>query len=42
VLKTFRWPAEAPEIYKELVRLYPPRKIHNQIEKERATAEVAD
>jgi antitoxin component HigA of HigAB toxin-antitoxin module len=34
-------PAEAPESYKELVRLYPPRKIQDQIELENAT-EVAD
>ena len=34
-------PAEAPETYKDLVRLYPPRKIHDQIELENAT-EVAD
>src|ERR1700732_1804942 len=34
-------PAEAPETYEELVRLYPPRKIHDQIELENAT-EVAD
>jgi HTH-type transcriptional regulator / antitoxin HigA len=34
-------PAEAPETYEDLVRLYPPRKIHDQIELENAT-EVAD
>jgi HTH-type transcriptional regulator / antitoxin HigA len=34
-------PAEAPESYEELVRLYPPRKIHDQIELENAT-EIAD
>jgi HTH-type transcriptional regulator/antitoxin HigA len=34
-------PADAPETYEELVRLYPPRKIHDQIELENAT-EVAD
>ena len=34
-------PAEAPESYEELVRLYPPRKIHDQIELEHAT-EVSD
>lgn len=34
-------PAEAPETYEELVRLYPPRKIHDQIDLENAT-EVAD
>jgi HTH-type transcriptional regulator / antitoxin HigA len=34
-------PAEAPEAYEELVRLYPPRKIHDQVELENAT-EVAD
>ena|ERR1700692_3300047 len=34
-------PAEAPETYEELVRLYPPRKIHDRIELENAT-EVAD
>jgi HTH-type transcriptional regulator/antitoxin HigA len=34
-------PAEAPETYEDLVRLYPPRKIHDQVELENAT-EVAD
>ena len=34
-------PAEAPETYEGLVRLYPPRKIHDQIELENAS-EVAD
>jgi HTH-type transcriptional regulator/antitoxin HigA len=34
-------PAETPETYEELVRLYPPRKIHDQVELETAT-EVAD
>jgi HTH-type transcriptional regulator/antitoxin HigA len=34
-------PADAPETYEELVRLYPPRKIHDQVELENAT-EVAD
>jgi HTH-type transcriptional regulator/antitoxin HigA len=34
-------PAEAPESYKELVRLYPPRKIHDQVDLENAT-EAAD
>ena len=34
-------PAEAPETYEDLVHLYPPRKIHDQIELENAT-EVAD
>ena len=34
-------PAEAPETYEVLVRLYPPRKIHDQIELHNAT-EVAD
>jgi HTH-type transcriptional regulator / antitoxin HigA len=34
-------PAEAPETYEELVRLYPPRPIHDQIELENAT-EAAD
>src|SRR5271166_123516 len=34
-------PAEAPETYEDLVRLYPPRKIHDQIELDNAT-EVAD
>jgi hypothetical protein len=33
--------AEAPETYEELVHLYPPRKIHDQIGLENAT-EVAD
>jgi HTH-type transcriptional regulator / antitoxin HigA len=36
-----RLPAEAPETYEELVRLYLPRPIHDQIELENAT-EVAD
>ena len=39
--KNLRLPADAPESYEELVRLYPPRKIHDQIELENAT-EVAD
>jgi HTH-type transcriptional regulator / antitoxin HigA len=34
-------PAEAPESYEELVRLYPPRKIHDQVDLENAT-EAAD
>jgi HTH-type transcriptional regulator / antitoxin HigA len=34
-------PAEVPQTYEELVRLYPPRKIHDQVELENAT-EVAD
>jgi hypothetical protein len=34
-------PAEAPETCADLVRLYPPRKIHDQIELDSAT-EVAD
>ena len=34
-------PAETPETYEDLVRLYPPRKIHDQAELENAT-EVAD
>jgi HTH-type transcriptional regulator/antitoxin HigA len=37
----FSLPAEAPKTYEELVRLYPPRKIHDKIELENAT-EVAD
>jgi HTH-type transcriptional regulator/antitoxin HigA len=37
----FGLPADAPETYEELVRLYPPRKIHDQVELEAAT-EVAD
>ncbi len=37
----FSPPADAPETYEELVRLYPPRKIHDQVELEAAT-EVAD
>jgi HTH-type transcriptional regulator/antitoxin HigA len=37
----FSLPAEAPETYEGLVRIYPPRKIHDQIELENAT-EVAD
>jgi HTH-type transcriptional regulator/antitoxin HigA len=39
--KNLRLPADVPETYEELVRLYPPRKIHAQIELENAT-EVAD
>ena len=39
--KNLRLPAEVPVTYEELVRLYPPRKIHDQIELENAT-EVAD
>jgi HTH-type transcriptional regulator / antitoxin HigA len=34
-------PAEVPQTYEELVRLYPPRKIHDQVALENAT-EVAD
>jgi len=37
----FSLPAEAPESYAELVRLYPPRKIRDALELENAT-EVAD
>lgn len=37
----FSLPSEVPETYEELVRLYPPRKIHDQIEQKNAT-EVAD
>lgn len=37
----FSLPAEAPETYEELVRLYPPRKIHDKVDLENAT-EVAD
>jgi HTH-type transcriptional regulator / antitoxin HigA len=37
----FSLPAEAPENYLELVRLYPPRKIRDALELENAT-EVAD
>jgi antitoxin component HigA of HigAB toxin-antitoxin module len=37
----FSAPAEVPKTYEELVRLYPPRKIHDSIELENAT-EVAD
>ena len=37
----FSFPANAPKAYEELVRLYPPRKIHDAIELENAT-EVAD
>src|ERR1700722_4901777 len=37
----FSLPAEAPESYAELVRLYPPRKIRDAVELENAT-EVAD
>jgi len=36
-----RLPAEVPETYEELVRLYPPRKIRDQIELDNAT-EVTD
>ena len=39
--KHLNLPAEVPGTYEELVRLYPPRKIHDQIELENAT-EVAD
>jgi len=39
--KHINLPAEVPRTYEELVRLYPPRKIHDQIELENAT-EVAD
>lgn len=39
--KNLRLPSDVPETYEELVRLYPPRKIHDQIELENAT-EVAD
>ena len=39
--KHLNLPAEVPRTYEELVRLYPPRKIHDQIELENAT-EVAD
>ena len=39
--KNLRLPADVPETYEELVRLYPPRKIHDQIELENAT-EAAD
>jgi HTH-type transcriptional regulator/antitoxin HigA len=34
-------PSTAPKTYEELVRLYPPRKIHDSVELENAT-EVAD
>jgi HTH-type transcriptional regulator/antitoxin HigA len=37
----FSLPANAPKTYEELVRLYPPRKIHDSVELENAT-EVAD
>jgi antitoxin component HigA of HigAB toxin-antitoxin module len=37
----FSPPAEVPKTYEELVRLYPPRKIHDSVELENAT-EVAD
>src|SRR5437660_12027319 len=37
----FSLPANAPKTYEELVRLYPPRKIHDAVELENAT-EVAD
>jgi HTH-type transcriptional regulator / antitoxin HigA len=39
--KHLNLPPEIPRTYEELVRLYPPRKIHDQIELENAT-EVAD
>jgi HTH-type transcriptional regulator/antitoxin HigA len=39
--KHLNLPAEVPKTYEELVRLYPPRKIHDQVELENAT-EVAD
>jgi hypothetical protein len=41
VLKALCWPTKAREIYEKLVRLYPPRKIHDQNELEHAT-EVID
>ena len=34
-------PAEVPQGYEELVRLYPPRKIHDKVDHENAT-QVAD
>jgi HTH-type transcriptional regulator / antitoxin HigA len=34
-------PAEVPNSYEDLVRLYPPRKIHDQVELETVT-EIAD
>ena len=34
-------PAEVPNTYEDLVRLYPPRKIHDQVELENVT-EIAD
>jgi HTH-type transcriptional regulator/antitoxin HigA len=39
--KNLRLPVDVPETYEDLVRLYPPRKIHDQIELDNAT-EVAD
>ena len=39
--KELNLPAEVPSSYEDLVRLYPPRKIHNQVELENVT-EVAD
>jgi HTH-type transcriptional regulator / antitoxin HigA len=39
--KHLNLPAEVPRSYEELVRLYPPRKIHDQVELENAT-EIAD
>jgi hypothetical protein len=34
-------PAEPPKIHEELVRLYPPRKVHDKVEHRKAT-EAAD
>ena len=39
--KHLNLPAEVPGTYEELVRLYPPRKIHDKIELENAT-KIAD
>jgi HTH-type transcriptional regulator / antitoxin HigA len=40
-IKHLRLPAEVPQTYEELVRLYPPRKIRDQIELGNAT-EITD
>jgi HTH-type transcriptional regulator / antitoxin HigA len=41
IIKHLSLPAEVPETYEQLVQLYPPRKIHDQVELANAT-EVAD
>jgi hypothetical protein len=39
--KHLNLPAEVPRSYEELVRLYPPRKIHDQVKLENTT-EILD